>query len=78
MTVNWGQAWGYIYGNKVSIITFGGLLITSAVKTLPSPGTKFQFYAFVYDWSHQFFNIPNTRLQQAPTPVIAPTLEAPK
>ncbi len=71
--IDWARAWEYLYGNKVSIITFGGLLATSAVKTLPAPGVPFKFYAFFYDWSHQFFNIPNTRLLQAPPPVVVPT-----
>jgi len=72
MAIDWGRVWEYIYGNKVSIITFGGLLITSGVKTLPAPGTPFTPYAFLYDWSHQFFNIPNTRMQQSPPPVLIP------
>jgi hypothetical protein len=56
------ETFKYLYENKISILSFGGLLVTSAVKVLPLPGTPFNLYAFMYDWLHQFFNLTNTRL----------------
>ena len=52
---HWLAASGYV-----------ALLTTSAVKTLPLPGQPFSVYTFFYDWSHQFFNITNTRLSTEP------------
>lgn len=56
----------YWYDNRVPIMAGLTLLISSAVKTLPAPGTPFSFYTFFYDWSHQFLNITNTRLTTQP------------
>lgn len=56
----------YLYDNRVAIISGLTLLISSAVKTLPVPGTPFASYTFFYDWSHQFLNITNTRLNPVP------------
>lgn len=64
----------YWYDNRLAIISGATLLISSAVKTLPMPGTSFQWYTFLYDWSHQFLNITNTRLN--PTPPATPPLPA--
>lgn len=64
----------YLNDNRGTILGFGGLLITSGIKTLPPPGTPFVLYDWLYDWSHQFFNLPNTRLN--PMPTIVPPLAA--
>jgi len=61
--------------NKGVIIFNGGLLLTSAIKVLPPPGVPFDIYTFVYDWTHQFLNITNTRLQS--NPIIQPPINAP-
>lgn len=68
------QILAYLYANKVSIGAFAGLVISSGVKTLPPPGYPFELYTFLYDWSHQFLNITNTRLstQQIITPPATP------
>lgn len=81
MTTELQHLHAYWYDNRLAIISGMTLLISSAVKTLPMPGTPFQWYTFLYDWSHQFLNITNTRLDaKAPTtpplPAGAPT--APK
>jgi hypothetical protein len=68
------EFWQYLYANKISILSFGGLLVTSAVKVMPPPGTPFSLYTFVYDWTHQFFNLTNTRL--ATTPINTPPAAA--
>ena len=61
-----GVIYGFLYAEKVVC----ALLLTSAVKTFPLPGQPFRMYTFLYDWSHQFLNITNTRL--SPQPVITP------
>lgn len=70
MTHEWQHLHDYWYDNRLPIISGVTLLISSAVKTLPVPGTAFRWYTFLYDWSHQFLNITNTRLTNAtiPTP----------
>lgn len=70
MKIDWHNLGAYWYGNRLAIISGTMLLITSAVKTLPQPGTTFAFYTFFYDWAHQFLNITNNRLTT--TPAIAP------
>jgi hypothetical protein len=75
MLSSWVMELGnYLYANKISILSFGGLLLTSAVKVMPPPGTPFSFYTFLYDWTHQFFNLTNTRL--ATTPINTPPAAA--
>jgi hypothetical protein len=54
--------WPYLYANRLPIISALSLLVGAAVKTAPPPGTKFDLYTWVYDFSHQFLNITNTRL----------------
>jgi hypothetical protein len=63
---DWKAIGEYLYANKIPILSFGGLLVTSAVKVMPVPGTKFNLYTFIYDWLHQFFNLTNTRLSTSP------------
>jgi hypothetical protein len=74
--MTWGQRWqiifGFLYAEKIVI----ALMVTSAVKTFPLPGQPFKVYTFFYDWSHQFFNITNTRLSSQP--VITPPQPAPE
>lgn len=60
------RIYGFLYAEKIVI----ALMVTSAVRTFPIPGQPFNMYTFLYDWSHQFFNITNTRL--SPQPVITP------
>jgi hypothetical protein len=62
MSVDWGRLWDYVYGNRVAIGAGFGLIVSSGIKTMPAPGTPFEFYTWFYDWSHQFLNITNTRL----------------
>lgn len=59
-----------IVKNKATFVALGGLLVTSAVKVLPPPGVPFDLYTFLFDWSHQFLNITNTR--QTPVPIVTP------
>lgn len=66
------RVWGFLYAEKIVI----ALMVTSAVKTFPLPGQPFNLYTFMYDWSHQFFNITNTRLSSQP--VITPPEAAPE
>lgn len=70
MTTELQHLHDYWYDNRLAILSGTTLLISSAVKTLPVPGTDFRWYDFFYDWSHQFLNITNTRLTAAsiPTP----------
>lgn len=65
MTTELQHLHDYWYDNRLPIISGLTLLVSSAVKTLPPPGTPFSFYTFFYDWSHQFLNITNTRLTTA-------------
>lgn len=70
MTIDWVGLKTYVYDNRLAILSGLGLLGSSAIKTLPLPGSPFQMYTWFYDWSHQFLNITNTRLNT--TPVITP------
>jgi hypothetical protein len=74
MTMHWQHIGNYFYDNRVAIISGVTLLVSSAVKTLPQPGITFDRYTFLYDWSHQFLNITNTR--PVATPVTPPVLAA--
>lgn len=74
MSGEWKHLHDYWYDNRLAIISGATLLVSSAVKTLPMPGTAFSWYTFLYDWSHQFLNITNTRLNA--TPVITPPATA--
>ena len=73
--MNKAEIWNYLYSNRLAIISAASLLFTAAVKTAPPPGTKFDLYTWLYDWSHQFLNISNTRLNTQPT--ITPPESAP-
>lgn len=76
MSIDWKHQLDYLYDNRVAIISGVTLLVGSAVKTLPQPGTQFDNYTFFYDWAHQFLNITNTRLSTQPisTPPESPTV----
>lgn len=78
MHINWPALGNYLYGNRVAIISGVGLIVSSGVKSLPIPGRKFSTYEFVYDWSHQFLNITNTRLNTQPTITPPETAVSPK
>jgi hypothetical protein len=52
---------GFIGSHKIAL----GLLFTAAVKVMPIPGQPFKPYEFVYDWVHQYLNMPNLRLSAA-------------
>ena len=67
MHVNWSQLGNYLYGNRVAIETTTILVVSAGIKTLPVPGQPFSPYTWLYDWSHQFLNITNTRLNSTPT-----------
>lgn len=58
----------YLWEHKLPILAALSMLITAAIATAPVPTSP--FWIWVYDWSHQVFNIKNTRLatQQIPTP----------
>lgn len=62
----------WVLGNKVAF----ALLTTAAIKVAPVPGQPFKPYQFLYDWAHQYLNIPNLRL--TPGPVITPPTTAPE
>lgn len=66
MGVNWKYWLDCINYHWASITVFSGLAMTSMVKVLPVPGTPFQWYPFLYDWIHQFLNMPNNRLTPKP------------
>lgn len=70
MTIEGVTTWQFFLQNKGVILFNGGLLVTSAIKVLPMPGTGFQPYTFFYDWTHQFFNLTNTRLPVTQTNTI--------
>lgn len=80
MTTELQHLHAYWYDNRVPIMAGLGLIVSSAVKTLPAPGTTFSWYTFVYDWAHQFLNITNTRLAttQIPTPPVSEAAPIPK
>jgi len=63
-----GATFDYLYGNRVAIGTAIIALTTAAVKTAPIPGQAINFYAWFYDFTHQIFNITNTRLNPTLTP----------
>jgi hypothetical protein len=65
MTINWGQVWDYLYGNRVAIGGGAMLTLTAAIKTAPEPISTLG--KWIYDFSHQVFNITNTRLNTTPT-----------
>lgn len=64
--LGWLGSW--IIANKGEIMFTSGLLITSLVMVLPPPGTPWNTYTVLYDWSHQFLNQKNTRLSKEPIP----------
>lgn len=66
------EIWAYLYGNRLAIISAVSLIVSSAVKTAPPPGTKFDLYTWFYDWTHQFLNITNSRStpEQPATPKV--------
>lgn len=70
MHINWSQVWDYLYGNRVAIGAGILAVVSAGIKTMPIPGHAFSAYEWFYDWSHQFLNITNTRLTNAP--VITP------
>jgi hypothetical protein len=70
-----GGVISYAIANKGAVIAFGGLFVTSGFKTIPPPGTPFDLFTWFYDWGHQFFNLPNNRLNPVPSP--QPPLPAP-
>lgn len=76
--MNWPQVEGYLYGNRVAIETVGALLATAAIKTMPVPGSRFKFYDWFYDFTHQFLNITNTRLTTAPVITPPASVEEPQ
>lgn len=51
----------YLVLHKATVMGTTFLLVTSAIKSLPTPGDKFQWYPFLYDWSHSFFHLNNPR-----------------
>ena len=71
-----GAAWNYLYGNRVAIAAGVLAVLSAGIKTMPVPGAAFSAYEWFYDWSHQFLNITNTRLTQAP--VLTPPASHPQ
>ena len=69
-------AWNYLYGNRVAIAAGVLAVVSAAIKTMPVPGAVFSIYEWFYDATHQFLNITNTRLTQAP--VVTPPLSKPQ
>ena len=80
----WKYVWVCFLADKASIITFSVLIITAGIKTAPVPGPPWftwdwkTFYTWWYDWVHQFFNLPNTRLAiiSPPAPPLPPAENA--
>ncbi len=76
MHVNWKYWLDVINYHWASITVFGGLLVTSAIKSMPMPDGKSAWYLFFYDWGHTFFNLPNPReILANQQPVAAPPLQ---
>lgn len=70
------ETFEYLYGNRVAIGAAVVTLTTAAIKTMPIPQSKYA--CWFYDWTHQLFNITNTRLNLAPTPTPPETAPIPK
>lgn len=68
MNIDWGQVRDYLYGNRVAIGSGSMLALTALIKTAPVPVSTMG--KWLYDFSHQLFNITNTRL--IPGPVETP------
>ncbi len=65
----------WIWMNKLPILAALMTLVTAGVKTAPPPGHPFNLYEWAYDWTHQVFNITNTRLN--PAPILTPPASTP-
>ena len=63
-----GPIMTYLHDNRLPITAAIVTITTAAVKTSPIPTSTFG--KWLYDFSHQLFNITNTRL--TPTPIVTP------
>jgi len=63
-----GPTLTYLHDNRLPIMAAIVTVITAAIKTSPIPNSVLG--KWVYDFSHQLFNITNTRLTSQP--VITP------
>lgn len=74
MHINWLKFGNYLWDNKTAIGIYSFGMMTAAIKIWPNPDKKWlcvqTLKDFWYDWSHQQWNITNTRLNA--TPIITP------
>ena len=66
----------YAWEHRLPIVVGLTTIITAAVKTSPVPSSTFGKWA--YDFTHQLFNITNTRLISAPIPTPPEAAPIPK
>jgi len=72
-----GPTLTYLHDNRLPIMAAIVTVTTAAIKTSPIPDSALG--KWVYDFSHQLFNITNTRLNSTPTVTPpAPSPNAPK
>jgi hypothetical protein len=64
--MTWHYAIQCVEQHWESITIFGGLLLTSTIRTMPPPGSVFNratMYKWLYDNLHQFLNMRNPTQQ---------------
>jgi hypothetical protein len=70
MHIDWQQVEAYLYDNRLPILGTLSLFVTAAIKTMPDPSVKWistdAFKAWFYDFSHQYLNIKNDRVNPGP------------
>lgn len=70
--IDWHSAWAYIYDNRLPISATATLVLTAAVKVMPTPDRKWLSIQtakeFLFDFSHQYLNITNSRVKAEQPP----------
>lgn len=54
----------FLWENRLPIVAVAMTVVTAAIATAPVPTSKYGVW--FYDWSHQVFNVKNTRLAKEP------------
>ena len=70
-----GPTLTYLHDNRLPIMAAIVTVITAAIKTSPVPNSVLG--KWVYGFSHQLFNITNTRLNSTPTVTPPETASSP-